>query len=70
MRRIDKGNETGGLEMCRGILWKFGRVCMRDVTEIHTTVCRQLYSAFLCERGCWMYESEVSSSCMTQVERR
>jgi len=36
---------------------------MRDVKEVHTTVCRHVPSAFLCETkggGGWTYESEVS----------
>jgi len=42
-------------------------VCMRDVKEVHTTVCRQLPSAFLCVKGgCWTYESGMSSPLSVQ----
>ena len=35
-------------------------LCTRDVKEVHSTVCRHVPSAFLCDKGgCWTYESEV-----------
>ena len=37
-------------------------VCMRDVKEVPTTVCRHVPSAFLCEQNgvVWTFESQVS----------
>ena len=46
--------------------------CMRDVKEVHTgahPVCRQLASAFLCDKNprVWTYESEVSSPSIRHI---